>query len=310
MPPVCRNYRVAVLLSAYGDSVFFEKQIDSLKSSLTINDILIVVDDGSGQVNWDAVSEWPFHYLFWSRIQGLGSARSFWELSVDLPVSADYVCWSDQDDVWFPEKLTRQLATLATKPSAWSCVHGWRTLRQDQRGDWCIVAEHAPLKARSAAHYCFETPAPGMTLCMTENGRKLLCSFSPEFATRLLSVIPHDRLACAIFGMHDRMLVMSEALVEYRQHQANQIGAPDETGIRRLFKRLRRIPAMIQTIDAGFALFQKLSKDRSQEGVVLPPLQKQPLRDRRWEGLVLHIYVVGLQVCDRLRRRRASDGHF
>src|SRR5574343_488502 len=88
MPPVCRNYRVAVLLSAYGDSVFFEKQIDSLKRSLTINDILIVVDDGSGQVNWDAVSEWPFHYLFWSRIQGLGSARSFWELSVDLPVSA------------------------------------------------------------------------------------------------------------------------------------------------------------------------------------------------------------------------------
>lgn len=283
-------YRVAVLLSAYGRSPFLREQLASIRLALTPDDILIVVDDGSGQVDWEALDEWPPHYLCWSRLRGVGSAVSFMELLLDTSVCARYYCWADQDDVWHEEKLHRQLQALSAAPGTWACVHGWRPLRQGLDGIWAAGIAQAPVVQRSPAHYCFETPAPGMTLCMTEEARQLLGSLDVSLRACLLDAMPHDRLACAVLGAKGRLQLVTDALVDYRQHSHNQIGAPHAGVWQRTLRRLRQGLHIWRTARAGVILYRQLAADGACAAHPLPALTHQALRSDIWESRVLQIW--------------------
>ena len=285
------EYRVAVLLSAYGRSPFLAEQLASMRTALTPQDILVIVDDGSSQVEWEALGDWPHHYLCWSRLQGLGSAASFLDLLLNAPVRARYYCWADQDDIWRADKLSRQVQALDAAPDAWACVHGWRYLRQGADGAWAADGDQQPLVQRSCAHFCFETPAPGMTLCMTEDARQLLLSFDAQKRSRLLADIPHDRLACAVLGARHRLQCVADALVDYRQHPHNLIGAPQPGMLARALRRLRRGSGIWRSARAGLALYRQLMADQARSGQPLPPLAGQTLRASAWESWVLRAWV-------------------
>ena len=286
------EYRVAVLLSAHGRSPFLREQLASIRAAITSSDILIVVDDGSGHVDWAAlVGELPDNYLCWSRLQGLGSSTSFMELLCDAPVRARYYSWADQDDIWHKEKLSRQLQLLAASPDAWACVHGWRTLRQGPSGIWVAEDAQSPIAQRSVAHYCFETPAPGMTLCMTEDARQKLLSVDAELRNRLLAHLPHDRLLCGVLGAAGRMLLTTDALVDYRQHSSNLIGAPRPGRVVRAFRRLQRRAEMRGAAQAGRALYQQVMADGLREGLSLPQLADQRLRANGWENWLMKVWL-------------------
>ena len=289
LPPAV-PYRAAVLLSAYGRSPFLGEQLASIRAALAPDDILIVVDDGSRQVDWKVLGDWPTHYLCWSRLQGLGSAVSFMELLLDVPVHARYYCWADQDDVWQADKLHRQLQALESMPGAWACVHGWRERRLRPNGARARDIAQAPVVQRSRAHYCFETPAPGMTLCMTEAARQLLRSLDAGLRARLLAAMPHDRLVCAVLGAYGRLHTMVDALVDYRQHPHNQIGAPRAGAWSRSLRRLRQGFRIWRTMRAGVVLYRQLAESGVREGHPLPALERQPLRSNTWESWALQIW--------------------
>lgn len=289
LPP---KYRVAVLLSAHGSGSFLREQVASIRAAMAPDDILVVVDDGSRQVDWGALADiLPANYLYWSRLQGLGSATSFMDLLLDESMRASYYCWADQDDVWQADKLHRQIQALASRPDALASVHGWRPLRKARDDAWVADSPQAPVAQRSPAHYCFETPAPGMTLCMTEEARGLLGSLDAELRFRLLLVMPHDRLACAVLGMHGRLQIIADALVDYRQHAHNQIGAPHAGLWRRNLQRLQRGLRIWRTASAGLILYRQLAADRRRTGHLLPPLQRQTLRASAWESRLLQSWV-------------------
>lgn len=293
------EYRVAVLLSAYGNSPFLRCQLESIRNALTPDDILIVVDDGSRLVVWEAFTDWPTHFLCWSRLNGLGSARSFWELLLNVPTRARYYCWADQDDIWHTDKLQRQIAAFSALPDALACVHGWRYLRQISDDAWLFDHNQAPTIQCSPAHYCFETPAPGMTLCITEMGRQFLYGLDSRLCERLLSTIPHDRLACAVFGAYGRMIHIKGALVDYRQHEHNQIGAPRVGVVHRNLRRVKQSIRIWHTVWAGIVLYSRLRNERAMEGQSLPPLDHQRLRSRTWENIFLQLMVYGLRIFSR-----------
>ena len=284
------EYRVAVLVSAHGRSPYLREQLASIRSAIAPDDILIVVDDGSGQVDWDVLDDWPPHFLCWSRLQGLGSALSFMELLLDTPVHARYYCWADQDDIWHEEKLRRQLQALTAAPGAWACVHGWRPLRQGPDGAWTAGMAQPPVVQRSPAHYCFETPAPGMTLCMTDEARQLLGSLGAPLRARLLASMPHDRLACAVLGFNGRLQLVMGALVDYRQHSHNQIGAPRARAWQRSLLRLRQGLHIWKTARAGVILYRQLAAGATRAAHPLPALAQQVLRSNVWESRVLQIW--------------------
>ena len=285
------TYRAAVLLSAYGASPFLKAQLASIRAALTNQDILIIVDDGSKKVDWSPLDAWPYHYLCWSRLDGMGSSASFMDLLMNAPVSAKYYCWADQDDIWGVTKLQRQIVFLQENPHAWACVHGWRLLQHDG-SQWVARKQFAPVQQYSTAHYCFETPAPGMTLCLTEVARQQLHLIDATLLKRLLADMPHDRLVCAILGVKGRIYGLPDALVDYRQHAKNQIGAPVAGWLRRFLKRVSQGARILRTISVGRILYQQLMMHKgSAIAPSLPPLAGQILRSNKWEDRLLRVYL-------------------
>lgn len=280
------QYRVAVLMSAYGCSPFMREQLLSIREQLTHEDLLVVVDDGSRSVDWSTLEDWPYPYLCWSRRTSVGSSVSFMELLLNPSVSARYYCWADQDDVWLPGKLHRQIEVLESSSAALACAHGWRPFSVGPDGSWVTSRAQTPVAQRSAAHYCFETPAPGMTLCLSHQARQLLNSIGDPMRLQLLKHLPHDRLACAVIGFHGGMRILNEPFVAYRQHGANQIGAPHASAWRRSLRRLRQVARSWQTARAGKHLYAGLAENDRSKSRNLPPLRAQRLRSTAWENAI------------------------
>jgi glycosyltransferase involved in cell wall biosynthesis len=83
---------------------------------------IVVVDDGSsdGTCEWLSTVDDPrLRVLRQEEPRGVAAAR---DAGVEL-ASAPYVAFCDDDDLWAPDKLAAQLATLAKIPDArWSCT--------------------------------------------------------------------------------------------------------------------------------------------------------------------------------------------
>lgn len=300
----CRPFRAVVLLSAYGASPYLSAQVASISAQLTQQDLLVLVDDGSRAVCWETLQTvLPANYLCWSRLQGQGSSASFLQLLLCDAPEGQYYFLADQDDVWLPGKLEGQLAST---PEHGMTVHGWQV--------WNLVDHHSsgaaalpmldaklqamPLPQASVAHYFFETPAPGMTMCMGHVCRVQLQRWVAELVL-WAATLPHDRILAAATSTIGPVCVLPTPWVLYRQHGCNLIGAPKEGVWGRLGQRLWRLRSMWRSLRAGAALYQALRA----LGAALPAA---PWRLRLRSGLCDDRVARGLVWCAFVGRRRSE----
>lgn len=99
--------KVSIALASYNGAPFIEKQLDSFLCQTHLPDEVVVSDDGSTDDTLKIVDEFakkaPFKVLFCKNTGNHGYAGNF--NNALLKVSGDLVFLSDQDDVWFPEKI-------------------------------------------------------------------------------------------------------------------------------------------------------------------------------------------------------------
>lgn len=112
-----KEVRIAVLLSSYNGEKYIREQIDSILNLNVLNDKkyhlkLYVRDDGSTDSTLTILKE----YENKGKIEivpsdsNLGPAKSF--LSLLNAIEADFYAFSDQDDVWHKNKISRALTKL------------------------------------------------------------------------------------------------------------------------------------------------------------------------------------------------------
>lgn len=301
------TYRVAILLSAYGDCEFLHLQIRSIVEQMGSDDILVVVDDGSGLVQWNAISRWPKNYLIWTRLRRIGSSRSFIDVILNAEVSASYFMLSDQDDIWLPGKIDAQINTTAMPCSGpHANCHAWKECSGSlEPAHQSLVTVVQPLACLSPAHYCFETPAPGMTLAFNNSCREffqlhrdILISLSPH--------LPHDRILFALISANINLLNLSTAYVLYRQHANNLIGAPRRArwGFFNIFDLHSK--ANWNTFVFGFELFKLLNKSREPATEKFRHMYKMRLRSHALDDFLLRVAVGLRELYFRLFHQRRS----
>ena len=110
--------KVLVLLSSYNGEKFIKEQIDSILSQKDIEIGLIIRDDGSNDNTTNIISKYTRDNRILDIIIGenVGSASSFMILlkkAQEYIDSFDYFSFSDQDDVWLPEKLINAVRSLS-----------------------------------------------------------------------------------------------------------------------------------------------------------------------------------------------------
>ncbi|MCD8323342.1 MAG: glycosyltransferase family 2 protein [Clostridiales bacterium] len=98
--------KVAVLLSAYNGEKYIKQQIDSILNQTWPNVELYVRDDGSTDGTLAILESYAAEgKLYLKKGENRGFVQSFLWL-VSHAGEADYYAFSDQDDVWFEDKLS------------------------------------------------------------------------------------------------------------------------------------------------------------------------------------------------------------
>ncbi|MEE3392706.1 MAG: glycosyltransferase [Lachnospiraceae bacterium] len=114
---------VSVLLSACNGEKYLKDQVDSIFSQTYKNIILYVRDDGSTDGTWELLNKLQKKYgsdrmnIIKGKNKGFG--KSFMEL-LKYADEGDYWAFSDQDDVWFPEKIERGVKWLTAEESRYA----------------------------------------------------------------------------------------------------------------------------------------------------------------------------------------------
>ena len=187
----------------------------TLRSVLAQRDVdleVVVVDDGSSDATSAALDALHDRRLRWYRhdqATGVSDARNEGLASVDTP----WVAFTDDDDLWAPDKLSRQLASFQIHDDArWSVVGSVvvdRSLR-------ILRHEEPPRAARLAdqvlKHNC--VPAGGSGVLVSTDLVREVGGFDPQFAN-LADWDLWIRLALAAPATSVR-----RPLVAYRVHAA------------------------------------------------------------------------------------------
>lgn len=101
-------------MASYNGAKHLQAQLDSFLAQTRQPDELVISDDGSADQTLDIVQRFaemaPFQVILSQNERKLGYAGNF-NLAL-LKTTGDLVFLSDQDDVWFPEKIER-MSTLA-----------------------------------------------------------------------------------------------------------------------------------------------------------------------------------------------------
>lgn len=222
---------LVILLSSYNGGKFIAEQIDSIQRQTFTVWKLLVRDDGSSD---DTVKIVESLAALDDRITllrdgrgNLGPAASFGVLLEEVRnTGVAYVALADQDDIWHPSKLARQLELL----------------RRHERdlGESVPLLIHSDLRVvgedLSQVHPSFlafqglrhETKAPlgflliqnFVTGCTTVINRALL-----QAAVPLPTVIMHDWWLALCASAMGQVLYLPEATVLYRQHGSNAQGS-------------------------------------------------------------------------------------
>lgn len=105
--------KVQVLISTFNGEKFIRAQIESILSQLPADGQITIRDDGSGDgtiAAIEAIADARIHLIHGNN---LGFGGSFMRLIQEATIEADMVMLSDQDDIWFQDKIQRSWQALA-----------------------------------------------------------------------------------------------------------------------------------------------------------------------------------------------------
>jgi len=124
---------VSVVMATYNGEKYLSEQLDSILGQTYAPFEIIIQDDGSTDGTVDIAKEYVQKYGFiklYVNEHNLGFNQNF--KSVAMKATGDYVAISDQDDIWFPEKIEKQVQAIGDHDICCSpCLKG-NTLESSQ----------------------------------------------------------------------------------------------------------------------------------------------------------------------------------
>lgn len=108
---------VLILLSTYNGEKYLKEQLDSIYCQKEVDVHLLVRDDCSNDRTIQILQDYKNTHGKMHLYQGenVGAAHSFFnllQLATEFNETFDYYCYSDQDDVWFDDKLVNAISLL------------------------------------------------------------------------------------------------------------------------------------------------------------------------------------------------------
>ncbi len=229
---------VAVLLSTFNGDRYLDEYLQSLNGQEWRDLTLIVRDDGSSDKTLpilkrnQEISELAFQIL--PSDGHLGAAQSFFRLLDEAGDGFNYYAFSDQDDIWLSDKISRAVNKLKPVSENIPVLYCSRLEYVDEKLNhlqWSRIP-----RCIGFGNAIVENIATGCTVVMNKSARKLILSNVPG------KCLMHDWWCYLTVSCFGQIIFDDYSGVKYRQHSSNAIGAStafaDDVGrrIRRFFR--------------------------------------------------------------------------
>lgn len=221
----CRSAvrHVAILLTTFNGARFLSQQLDSILGQDHTAWTLYISDDGSTDDTLTIIESYQ-RELGAERVRLFhgprrGFAQNFLSLIRNPVVTGDYFAFSDQDDRWFPDKLSRSLnrVSQAGEIPAFYCS---RTRLVDEAGH---VTGLSPRFQRMPGfrNALVQSLAGANTMVLNSAARELLARVPTSER-----VVSHDWLCyLLVSGCGGHIFYDPEPTLDYRQHASNLMGS-------------------------------------------------------------------------------------
>lgn len=114
--------RVTVVIPTHNRADVMPATLHSVLRQRGVDLRVVIVDDGSSDETADVLRSITDQRVRWIRKEPAGGVSNARNAGLDL-VDTPWVAFTDDDDLWAPDKLARQLASLRANPEArWACV--------------------------------------------------------------------------------------------------------------------------------------------------------------------------------------------
>jgi rhamnosyltransferase len=219
--------RVLVLLATYNGARWLRAQLDSILAQQGVCVSIIVGDDCSKDETRSVIDEYieihsaeKISLLGWSKSSGSAGAN-FRRLYVAADLAeVDFVALADQDDVWYPKKISHAIELLYQE-NAQAYSSAVAAFWPDGRKS---VLEQSPCER--SADFIFEGAGQGCTFLMTGSFFERVQSFCVDHPVEIERLHYHDWLVYLLARTWGMSWVFdSTPSMRYRQHGGNEIGA-------------------------------------------------------------------------------------
>jgi hypothetical protein len=231
--------KISIALCTYNGEQFLREQLESFTYQRRLPDELIVCDDRSTDGTVSIVerfaSQAPFPVVLVVNDENLGSTRNF-EKAISI-CTGDIIFLSDQDDIWFPEKIERIESAFADEGVGlvFSDAEVVDEDLQPLDPKLSNLTFHATSREDLRTGRAFESLlkqnfVTGATAAFRSSLRHVITP-TPVGVPNLI----HDAWIALSIAIHARVVFIDEPLIKYRQHATQQIGLgiphmPDRRG--------------------------------------------------------------------------------
>jgi len=218
--------KVCVLLAVYNGEMFLKQQVHSILYQCDVAcDIfasLDLSDDRSNDIIRGFSRKFDNVHIVSEGIRFGSAAKNFYNLIKKVNISGyDYVCFSDQDDIWFPDKISNAITTLRAS--------GASGFSSDVYAFWPGNGKFSRIRksrAMTVLDHFFESPGPGCSQVFTRDSFIRFQLFYSANETLFANFDYHDWLIYAFYKESNLRWVISDIPgMLYVQHSQNQIGA-------------------------------------------------------------------------------------
>lgn len=228
------SLKVVILLATRNGATFIQEQIDSYKAQTYHNWELLVSDDGSTDDTIQIIEEFA-KQVPQRVVVRRGPQMGFWQNFASLvrsdDIDGDLFAYSDQDDVWLPEKLAKAVSWFEARPSDRPALYFTRTELIEEGG---APIGFSPLFVR----------APTFQNALVQNiggGNTMVFNRAAKLALQAtpidVALVSHDWWTYQVVtGIGGTAHYDPWPSLRYRQHGLNLVGA--NIGLRARLVRL------------------------------------------------------------------------
>jgi len=236
--PLEQSHTVAILMGTYNGAPYLAAQLKSISYQTHIDWGLHVSDDGSMDKTKELIDSFsashPGQSIRYYNGPKKGFSANFLSLVCNQNISASFYAYSDQDDVWSEDKLSRAVDWL-------------RTISPDKPALYCSRTEYVDYALNHIAfspryrrpptfsNALVQNIASGNTMVFNQAARELICIAGADVDVPL-----HDWWTYLLVTGADGIVYFDlQPSVLYRQHSDNLWGM--NAGWRARFSRIKKL---------------------------------------------------------------------